>query len=1110
MDDLSSIREPNGVVVSISPAPSGGEDPSDRAVPAVPGPRALGEPGEPADRAGAVRLKILGPLRVWRDGAEREAGPRQQAYLLALLLAHAGRPVTTGELIDLIWGDESPASALNVIHKYVGGLRRLLEPAIGSRGASSYLHRRGNAYLLSAGPGTLDLVAFRDLLERAAASLAERRREEALDHYVEALGLWQGPAGDGLVHGTAAMAIFSALDDEFYAACEAAARLAVSLGRADRVLPALQLAAKMGPFHEPVQAALIAALGAAGRQAEALTAFRTLRDRLADELGIDPGPALEAAHLRVLTQTPPPSPDAGGEPATGNRGSGLVGRAEELAVLRQALREASNGRTGLGIVEGEPGVGKTRLLEEVAADAGRRGAHVVWASCLEGDGTPAMWPWEQALTAVLDGLPAPAREKWLSSDLGVLLEARDDAAPTLSGSRAQFRLFEQVVTVIGQAASRRPVLLVLDDLQWADATSLQLFGHLATRLPVRAALIGSLRDRAPEPGSELSRALAAVGRLPGHRRIRLGPLGPADVGELIRRETGRDPGADVTRTIHSRTGGNPFFVRELSRLLSDTGALADGGAPERTGVPATVRDVVRDRMAGLDRGAGELLRIAAFIGRDVEAGLLARAAGLGLTECLELLGPLRALGMLESASADPFALRFSHDLVREAVTETTAHQVALRLHLRIADAIEEADTDDESGTERLAYHLESAGPLADPVRAAEALKRAGRRATAKLAFAAADRHLQEAARIARAAGLPELELSALSLLAIAPRRQAGYGGTTFDLLERAERLARDLGRDAEAAGLLFARLFGAYTFLEWDREHLVRRLHDQGEASGDPVVRVYGRQAWGLHRWDVGDIGEAYRYFNENDRAIRHGVAAARADAPIRRDVSGEWPGWQAVVTALHGDVETAGVMIDRWNGPADGYAVATWAYYMTMIASMAGDAAWVLRVVDRWTAVGTGRLALQQEHYVRLDWYWARALTGDDPAGNCAEAERLLASALTDPPRFGLAYHLGLIAEMWLAAGRSDRAADALDRADRALEAHGQRYAEGLLRLLRARLLHARGAPAHAVRAAAEAACDWSAAHETHLFARRAQEFLTTLEPRPASHTGPSPEEHD
>ncbi|GAA3241446.1 ATP-binding protein [Dactylosporangium siamense] len=1036
----------------------------------------------------ALRLQVLGPLRVWRDGVELDVGPRQQAYLLALLLARVGNPVSTSELIGLIWGDDAPTSALNVIQKYVGALRRLLEPEVPARETGSYLHRRGNAYLFVGGPGTLDLLAFRELVSAAGAALAQDQHERALQHYLDALGLWQGPVADGFIHETAAMAVFAALDDEFRAACTAAADLAVVAGRPERVLPALQLATKTAPFHEPVLAGFVATLGAAGRQAEALAAFRAFRDRLADELGIDPGPALQAAYLRVLAQTPAAPPGAGPAPVRS-----LVGRAEELAVLRQAVEAALTGGTGLALVEGEPGAGKTRLVQEAAADAGRHGARVVWASCLEGDGTPAMWPWEQALTAVLDGLPASAREKWLASDLGSLVESRhDDGRPVASGGRAQFRLFELVVAVVGQAAADQPLLLVLDDLQWGDAASLQLFGHLAGRLPGRTAIIGALRNRAPVPGSDLSRVLADASRLPIHRRIRLGPLGLADATELIRRAAGHEPGAGTARTIYDRTAGNPFYVRELSRFLSDRGTLAD--ASDQAGVPAGVRDVVRGRMVGLDDSARDLLQIAALIGRDVDLGLLARVAEADVAGCLERLEPLHALGLLEPRPEAPFSVRFAHDLVRESITETTAPQRVIRLHLRVADALEEQLADDDSVAERLAYHLWAAGPLADPVRTVEALKRAGRRATSKLAFAAADRHLETAAQLARTAGLPELELSALALLAIAPRRQAGFGGTTFDLLERAELLARQLGRDVQAAGLLFARLFGAYTFLEPDRAQLVRRLYEQGEASGNPVLRVYGRQAWGLHQWDTGNIGEAYRYFIDNDPALLHGDNSSRGETSVRSDVSGEWPGWRAVVTALHGDVETAGTMIDEWNGPTDPYGVATWAYYITIIASMAGDADWVMRTIERWMAMGTGRSAVQQEIYVRLNWFWARALTGDDPAGTAAEAEQLLAATLTDPPRWGIAYHNGLVAEMWLAAGRPDAAATALDRADRALEAHGQRYAEGLIRLLRARVLHAAGESLDVVRAATEEARDWSAGRATHLFARRAESFLREL----------------
>src|SRR5262249_9387203 len=142
-------------------------------------------------------------------------------------------------------------------------------------------------------------------------------------------------------------------------------------------------------------------------------------------------------------------------------------------------------------------------------------------------------------------------------------------------------------------------------------------------------------------------------------------------------------------------------------------------------VPSTVRDVVRDRMAGLGADPRDLLQLAALIGREVELALLARAAVIELPDCLERLEPLRTLGLIESKVDDPFALRFTHDLVRESVTETVPPQLAPRLHLRIADALELSHAQDDAVTERLAHHLWTAGPLADPVRTAEALKRAG-------------------------------------------------------------------------------------------------------------------------------------------------------------------------------------------------------------------------------------------------------------------------------------------------------------------------------------------------------------------------------------------------
>ncbi|WP_020572321.1 AAA family ATPase [Parafrankia discariae] len=1129
---------------------------------------------------GQLCLQILGPLRLWRDGAELDAGPRQQAYLLALLLARAGRPTSTSELIDLIWDDDVPASAVNILQKYVGALRRLLEPTLPTRGTGSYLLRRGGGYLFAAGPDLLDVVAFRELVAAAQERLARQDLDGALDRYTEALGCWHGPAGDGLAHGSGATSVFAALNGEFFDACVAAAELAVAVARSQpgRVLAPLRLAAGMAPLHETVQASLALTLAAAGQQAEALSVLRTVRDRLAEELGIDPGPALRAAHLRVLGQppastastasadtadtagatasagadsangandtdstgtaeaagvtgatggAPPGQPPTGPPPLVGRAGEtpagrpwvpapgtahtdGLIGRGEELATLRHAVDAAFAGGAGLVVVEGEPGVGKTRLLEEAGAEADRRGALVVWGGCLEGDGTPSMWPWVQAVGVVLDGLPAAARDEWHAGELGRLVEPRGTVpsapvvadTPVLPDSGAQFRLFERVVALVGQVAARRPVVLVVDDLQWADVASLQMFSHLAARLPDSTTVIGALRDRVPVSGSELSRMLAAASRLSRHRRIRLGPLGPTEVAELVHRETGQVPGSGVVRGIHARTAGNPFFVRELARFLAEGGDITED-AVARAGVPSTVRDVVRDRMAGLDDDARGLVQIAALIGREVDLGLLASVSDLAVQTCIDRLEPLDALGLFEPAPGNPFSFRFAHDLVRESVVRTTAPARATRLHLRVADALERSGADGESVAERLAHHLWAAGPLADPARTAGALERAGRRAAAKSAFDAAARQLVSAARVARTAHLAELELSALSQLTAAVGMRSGYVGSTADLLERAEHLARGLGREREAADFLFSRWAACSQGIQLDQAgRLARRLLEESEMSTDPVVRAYGRHAWGIHQWDVGDIGEAVRYLSQSNSIVRDGLAQREED-PLRHDLQLLSPVMLALNTALHGDVDGARVLLKRLETTAgdDSYAITVWAAFAVTVAALAGDPAWALRAAERGIAVDPEFSFVFLGSYQRLARCWARAVAGEDPAGAAAEAERIIIAALLDPPRSGLATWYGLLAEMWLAAGRPAEAAAALDRADSVLDTYGQRYPEGLVLLLRARLAQARGEPAAAVRAAAERARALSTEREAHLFAHRAEELLAGLERAPTGH---------
>ncbi|MGC4856980.1 BTAD domain-containing putative transcriptional regulator [Micromonospora sp. DT4] len=743
--------------------------------------------------------------------------------MLALLLTRVGQPISKAQLIDLLWDDDPPVSAPSVIYKYVGALRRRLQPDLSLRDAGSYLRRRGDGYFFRSADSGLDLVAFRDLVRAARTALAENQDSRALDRFVDALALWHGPAGHGLGLGFKAAPVFLLLDTEFYDVCVAAAELAVRLGQPRRVLPALHLAVSMAPLNEELHSSLIVSLGAAGLRGEALEAFRSVRVRLSEELGVGPSAALQAAQRQVLANGLEPTADIDTQAAAS--ATDLIGRVDELGVLHNVIRSALEGKPAVVIVEGEPGVGKTRLLKQMTADAHAAGALAFWGMCLNGEGTASMWPWVTMVGELLNGLPRESQATWLAGELGPLVQPADDLnplpAPFDNGTR--FRLFEQVVALVAHVAARRPVVLTVDDLQWADAASLQLFGHLSARLPGGAVLVGALRDRAPAPGTELSRTLAAVSRVPGHHRILLGPMNEAQVTELVRRETGMEPGLAAAHSIHARTAGNPFFVRELSRLLADQGAITATSALD-SAVPSTVCDVVRSRTADLGDDAKELLEIAALVGREVGVSLLARAAAIDAQTCLDRIEPVVTLGVLEPTPGDPFSLRFPHDLIRESVTEFLSPRRAARLHLRIADALETAEPDPESITERLAYHLSAAGPLADPARTADALLHAGRRAEAKSALETSERQLRSAVQVARAAGLTQLELSAVSLLATVFWQQAGYGESYTALLKRAEQLAHDLGQEAEAADFLFMRIVAAFSQLQPEAELLIRRL----------------------------------------------------------------------------------------------------------------------------------------------------------------------------------------------------------------------------------------------------------------------------------------------
>ncbi|MGS2613895.1 AfsR/SARP family transcriptional regulator [Micromonospora sp. LZ34] len=344
-----------------------------------------------------LSFAVLGPVRAWRGQSEIDLGTRQQRLILALLLTRAGGAVSVAELVDLLWDSDPPPSAVNVVHRHVGMLRRRFEPGLPTRAAGSVLIRDGAEYRLRIDGESLDLLRFRRLVAQAGASSGE----PAVELYREALGLWRDRCASGLQAGGRSHPEFVAVDCERFAAVRAATDAALQAGRVHAVLPAIRLAAEYEPLDEALQARLLLALAADGRRAEALAAYADIEHRLADELGILPGGELRAARDSLLDLDAPadgsrsrhgvrPAFIRPGAPPSGAEAESWPSaelelsqptRAEPLAQLpadhpyftgRRAIVAAAeellagDPRTTALVIDGMPGVGKTTLAVHLA------------------------------------------------------------------------------------------------------------------------------------------------------------------------------------------------------------------------------------------------------------------------------------------------------------------------------------------------------------------------------------------------------------------------------------------------------------------------------------------------------------------------------------------------------------------------------------------------------------------------------------------------------------------------------------------------------------------------------------------------------------------------
>lgn len=331
----------------------------------------------------SVRFSVLGPIRVWRAGRELALGRPQQRVLLGLLLARAGRPVGVSRIVDALWGEDPPDSAVNAVRRHVGILRRTLEPGLPVRAPGHWLLRDPVGYRLAVDADSLDLIRFRRLRERAR-EVADRSPGQAVERLTEALALWKEPAGSCLSAETRARAFLDALDRERLAAVKELADAALRTAVTAPVLDELRGAASAGPLDEPLLARLVLALAAAGQRAEALETYRAAGARLAEELGLAPGRELTAAHAAVVREPAPAARPAAGSGAAPARAAAQVGHHPAVPPPRA------------GYVEPRP----AQLPQDLPAFSGRRD-ELARLSALLPDGDR---PLDQTVVAAIGGV----------------------------------------------------------------------------------------------------------------------------------------------------------------------------------------------------------------------------------------------------------------------------------------------------------------------------------------------------------------------------------------------------------------------------------------------------------------------------------------------------------------------------------------------------------------------------------------------------------------------------------------------------------------------------------------------------------------------------------
>lgn len=553
--------------------------------------------------------------------------------------------------------------------------------------------------------------------------------------------------------------------------------------------------------------------------------------------------------------------DVGREP---RRSQEFVGRAAELAELTAAVEEARAGHGRLYLISGDPGIGKSRIAEEIMTVAQAGGARTLWGRCWEAGGAPPYWPWVQSLRAYVRDADANELQRVLgagAADIAQLLPEIRAAIPQVGEitaadtEDARFRLFDSMSTLLHAMSRQELVVLVLEDVHAADTPSLILLNYLADVIPdMRIVIIATYRDVELRRNHALAAALVEMARAPGTRRMHLGGLSAREVGRYIESASGVAPRAGTVDAIASQTDGNPLFVGEIVRLLVSQGRIS-GSDVAFTPIPQGIREVVLRRFALVSPQCKDLLGIASVLGREFRVDVLAELAEMTAESALQSVDEAVDARLVTESPGALGAVRFLHSLIRDTLYESLSASERSRLHRRAGEVLAGRWGDRPDHLAELAHHFLAAALTADAQRAIDYSIRAGDVARSRLAF-------EEAAR------LYELALQAIDLETTQNDR------LLFDvLLSLGDVLSR--AGDAGAARVRFLEAVD------------IARKHGDAEGMARAVLGYGGRFPWRVMRGDkifLPLVKEALAALGDARTRVRAQLLGRLAAGPLRDD----------------------------------------------------------------------------------------------------------------------------------------------------------------------------------------------------------------------------------